>query len=629
LRKRIAFLALFQPVFLPAQTPDRMTAPDIEAFLDGLTPIELHRQDIAGAVIAIVKDGKVLFAKGYGYADVEKRKPVLPDGTLFRPGSISKLFTWTAVMQLMEQGKLDLDRDVNEYLDFRIPAAYARPITLRNIMTHTPGFEESFKELFIRDVKDLKPLNEYLKERLPQRIFPPGTTPAYSNYATALAGEIVQRVSGVPFEVYIEEHILKPLGMAHTTFRQPLPEPLKPFMSSGYILGSQPAKLFEVVQPWPAGSCSTTGLDVARFMIAHLQDGRYEGAQILRPETARLMHSRQYATDPRLNGMALGFYEETRNEHRIIGHGGDTIYFHSDLHLMPDRGLGFFYSQNSAGKGAIRSAVWEAFLDRYFPYREPEANAVATAKEDARLVSGHYITSRRSETNLLTAGTLAGELTVYPNRDGTISGSLFRDLNGQPRRFREVGPLLFREVDGQSLLAFHRDAAGRLILGIGYPFMVFQRTYWHQDLVLNLAILGVSLAVLALVVIAWPLGALVRWHYGRKLSLSPAERRLWILVRLVCIVDLVFAASWLVLASAFDDPTILSSRLDPWQRLIQSIGWLAATAAVIPLYNVLKSWTAAGRWWFSKIADSAVALACAGLVWFIFNWNMLHWSLNY
>ena len=594
-----------------------------------MVPIELHRQDIAGAVVVIVKDGKILFAKGYGYADVDQRKPVSPDGTLFRPGSVSKLFTWTAAMQLVEQGKLDLDRDVNEYLDFNIPRTFAQPISLRHIMTHTPGFEEAVKELFVRDVKDLKPLDEYLRERLPQRIFPPGITPAYSNYATAMAGYIVQRVSGVPYDVYVEQHILNPLGMRHTTFRQPLPDTLKPIMSNGYVLASQPAKPFEVVQPWPAGSSSTTGLDMARFMIAHLQDGQYEGAQILRPETARLMHSRQFGADPRLRGMCLGFYEETRNGHRIIGHGGDTIYFHTDLHLMPDSGLGFFISQNSAGKGVIRVAIWEAFLDRYFPYHPPAAPAAASAKEDTRLVSGRYIVSRRSETTVLKVGTVAGELKVFPNRDGTISASQLRDLNGQPKHFREIGPLSFREVNGQSLLAFQREGSGRLILGIDYPFMVFQRASWSQDSALNLVIIGSSVVVLALTILVWPVAAAVRWHYGWNLSLNPVQRRLRTLVRVVCLLDLFFVLSPLALLPAFGDPGLLSSRLDPWIRLLQLVGWLGVVGTLVALYNVIKSWANEKRWWFTKIADSAIALACVGFVWFIFNWNMLHWSLNY
>jgi CubicO group peptidase (beta-lactamase class C family) len=618
---------------MPAQTPapaqPAMTASDVETFLDGLVPVQLRREDIAGVVISVVKNGKVLFAKGYGYSDVAQKKPVLPDQTLFRPGSISKLFTWTAVMQLVEQGKLDLDRDVNQYLDFSIPPTYSQPITLRNLMTHTPGFEETDKDLFIRDVKDLQPVGEYLKTHLPVRIFPPGTTPAYSNYGATLAGYIVQRVSGEPYDDYIEGHILKPLGMAHTSFRQPLPDALKPLMSNGYALASEPAKSFEVVQAWPAGSSSTSGADIARFMLAHLADGELDGARILRPETARLMHSRQFGVDPRLNGMALGFYEETRNGHRIIGHGGDTVYFHSDLHLMPDTGLGFFISQNSAGKNLIRGQVWQAFLDRYFPYNPPAAESVANAKEDLRTVSGRYIGSRRSETTILSTLTVLGELKVLANADGTISASQLLDLNGKPKRFREIGPLVFRDVNGQELAVFKRDDAGRLIIGMDYPFMIFERASWYDNSAFNLPILLGALAILAITVLLWPVAALVRRHYGRKLDLSPVGRRRRILVRVVCLVDLVFASSWVILASRADAPGLFSRPLDPILRVIQAVGWLGVIGAIFVLYNAFASRASGKRWWFAKFADFAIAVACLGLVWFIFKWNLLHWSLNY
>src|SRR5215471_17569751 len=273
-----------QPVTAKPAPP--LTPADLESFLDGFMPVQIERADIAGAVIAVVKDGKLLFAKGYGYSDYEKKVPVSPENTLFRPGSISKLFTWTSVMQLVEQGKLDLDRDVNDYLDFKIPPAWGKPITLRDIMTHRPGFEETVKELFVGSEKELSPIAQYLPAHLPARIFPPGTTPAYSNYATTMAAYIVQRVSGQPFNDYVEAHIFKPLGMEHATFRQPLTEALKPLMSKGYQEASGGAKEFEWVEAAPAGSVSASAESMTHFMIAHLQNGKYGDVQILKPETA-------------------------------------------------------------------------------------------------------------------------------------------------------------------------------------------------------------------------------------------------------------------------------------------------------------------------------------------------------
>ena len=308
--------------------------------------------------MVVVKGGETLVRKGYGYADVAARKPVDPETTMSRTGSVSKLTTWTSVMQLVEQGKLDLDADVNGYLDFAIPAREGKPITLRQIMTHTPGFEERIKSLIIAEGEPFEPLDVYLKSWVPTRIFAPGAMPAYSNYATALAGYIVARVSGESFDDYVDAHILTPLGMQHSTLRQPLPANLKEHMSNGYARASAPPKPFEIVVAAPAGSQSASGADMARFMIAHLEKGAFGAGRILKAQTAEQMHTTALTVLPRVDRMVLGFYEQNRNGRRIIAHAGDTAWFHTDLYLFIDDGVGLFISMNSAGKdgAAERSA---------------------------------------------------------------------------------------------------------------------------------------------------------------------------------------------------------------------------------------------------------------------------------
>jgi hypothetical protein len=403
-------------------------------------------------------------------------------------------------------------------------------------------------------------------------------------------------------------------------------------MSNGYDVASAPAQTFEFVEATPAGSSSVTATDMARFMLAHLQDGQLEGAQILRADTARLMHSRQFANMPELNGMALGFYEETRNGHRIIGHAGDTQYFHSDLHLIPDAGVGFFVSYNSAGKGEARAreTVWHAFLDRYFPYEPPAVSAAPDAAKDAQLVSGRYIISRRSETTILKVLNVMGESKVFTNSDGTISLEDLKDLNGQPKKLRETGPLMFRAVDNQDRVAFKRDDAGRLVMVTDFPVFVFQRSPWYENSGLNLPLIISALSVLVLTMVLWPVAALIRRHYGHKLSLSPQARRLRIIARLACLLDLIFV---IALATFFTmtekDIGLLSPRFDPVLRIIQIVGWLGIVGTLAVLYSALRSWREPERWWLSKLADTVIAAACVAFVWFVYVWNMLHWSLRY
>jgi CubicO group peptidase (beta-lactamase class C family) len=608
-----------------------LTAADVEAFLDGVIPVELKAEDIAGAAVAVVKDGQPLLVKGYGYADVEKKTPVKGDATLFRPGSISKLFTWTSVMLQVEQGKLDLDRDVNDYLDFKIPATYPKPITLRNLMTHTPGFEESFKNLIL-DTTHIEPLGPYLAAHVPNRIYPPGEVPAYSNYGAALAGYIVQRVSGQPFADYVDAHIFKPLGMEHSTFVQPLPPSLKPLMSNGYITASEPPHPFEVIWDAPAGALSTTAADIARFMIAHLQNGQYNGATILHPETAALMHAPQSGPHPALNQMALGFYEDNLNGHRIIGHGGDTIYFHSELGLVLDAGTGLFVSYNSAGKGNLgdRSVLFEKFMDRYFPAPKPEQPALASAAHDAKEVAGTYRSSRRPETTVLSMESAFDQVKVNANSDGTITINGLGDLGSEFKNMREVAPQVFHSPKDDSRVAFARDASGQPVLCLDFPVFVFQRVPWYKNVSLNRVLFFGSLTIFVLALVFWPLAAILRWHYGRVLDLTPGERKARTFARIVCLIDATFIGAWVLFgAQAEQHLSLLSDSFDPWMRLMQIAGLIGIIGMLPVIHHALRAWRNRQRWFWSKVGETAIALACVALTWFVFNWHLLAWSLKY
>jgi CubicO group peptidase (beta-lactamase class C family) len=612
------------------EPPHDLTVADVHAFLDGFVPMQLERENIAGAVVLVVKDGGVFFAKGYGYSDVDKKTPVTVDATLFRPGSISKLFTWTAVMQLAEQGKLNLDHDVNEYLDFKIPAKFGKPITLRHLMTHTPGFEEQVKDLIADEGPPMATLQQHLSRAIPDRIFPPGTTPAYSNYGAALAGYIVERVSGRPFNDYVAENIFKPLGMTRSTFVQPLPPDLKSLMSSGYRSGSGKAKPFEIIEEAPAGALSATAADLARFMIAHLQGGKFENAEILHPETANQMHARQFGLSPALNGMCLGFYEESRNGHRIIGHGGDTVYFHSDMHLMLQDGVGFFVSYNSAGKGEIspRTALWHHFLDRYFPYTPPKADKLATADSDTRQIAGHYLTSRRSESNFLKVAAVDDNVEVTPDENGTIKVEPFKDFNGQIKKWQEIEPLVFRSVNGQDLIAFRRDDRGQMQLVPNFPAVVFQRVTLRDNSDLNQALILAVLVILGLTLLFWPVAAVVRRHYHHRLELDAGNLRLRPWVRVVCLVDIAFLMVFFVVISS-ESLATLSSRNDLKFHLIQTLGTLGALGTFVVLVACLRSWKDSHEWFWAKLWNFLVLLACVAFVWFAYHWNLLNFNMNY
>ncbi|MEO8449558.1 MAG: serine hydrolase domain-containing protein [Gemmatimonadota bacterium] len=617
---------------LKYETSARLDRADLEAWLDGYMVRALGEAALAGAVIVVVKDGRVLLQKGYGFADVANRRPVDPERTLFRAGSVSKLFTGTAVLQLVEQGKLDLDQDVNAYLDFAIPPMSGAPITLRNILTHTTGFEDVLKQLIVVDPARAEALDVYVKRHVPRRVFPPGATPAYSNYGVALAGYIVQRVSGESFDTYIERHIFGPLGMAHSTFRQPLPPPLARDMAAGYLDPLASPRAFSIYGPAPAGSLSSTGADMARFMVAHLQDGRYGEARILEPASARLMRARAAGASPTLNGMGLTFWEHDRNGHRIVGHDGGDPTFRSNLRLFPDDGVGLFMSFNAIGPNggvfAVRSVLLDEFIDRYFPGTPREEQTTPTAVSHAQLSRGIYEPSDRKASFLGVLGFL-DQAEVTASGDGTIAISSLTDLNGRPKLWREVGDWIWSEVGGWDRLAMTvEDGRVTRIARGGDPAGILLRVpLWRS---IAVPVLVAAVLVLALAVLAWPAGALIRRRYRRSSMMSGRQLLAYRLVRVVALVDLGFLAGWGLLFQrlAAGEAELFSNRLDPWLRILQTLGAVGAVGTAVAVWNLIFVWRS-GRGRLARASSLALVLACGAFVWFGLATHLLSQSLRY
>jgi CubicO group peptidase (beta-lactamase class C family) len=613
-----------------------LTADDVNAWLDGYMPYALKTGDIAGAAVVIVKDGKILVERGYGYSDVAGRKPVDPALTMFRPGSVSKLVTWTAVMQQVEKGKIDLDADVNRYLDFKIPPRDGKPVTMRNLMTHTGGFEDRAKYILSGDSAMIPSFDVILKKSVPNRIFAPGTTPAYSNYGASLAGYIVQRVSGEPFNDYIDHHILEPLDMKHSSFRQPLPPALVPLMSKGYKVASGKPTRFEFVGPAPAGSLSSTGEDMGHFMIAHLQDGEYQGRRILEPATAQMMHNSPLTILPPLNRMELGFFETNLNGREVIGHLGDTQSFHTSLHLFLKDGVGFYASFNSPGKagaaGNLRAALFEDFADRYFPGSETKGRVDAkTSAGHARAMAGRWEASRRSESSFLNIASLIGQLKISVGPDGGLLLPL-PGLNGQPRHWVETAPFVWRDKDGHMRLAA-KVADGkvtRLSFDMVSPFTVYERPPWYKNAGWLVPLLLVSVAVLLFTALLWPVRAIVRRNYGASLALEPRALRAYRLSRIAAIAILVALAGWaLGLITMLGDLGKLTDGLDPLLWSLEIFGAIAFVGGVaLMLWNLWVVWSGKRRWQ-AKVWTVVLAFASLTVLWVALAFRLIAFGVHY
>ena len=595
---------------------------ELEAFLDGLMLAQMSEKNVAGATVSVVKDGAVFFAKGYGYADVAGRLPVDPERTLFRIGSISKLFTWTAVMQLVEQGSLDLDEDVNTYLDFEIPATYDEPITMRHLLTHTPGLEEDSRDLFTTDPDHLTPMGVWLPAHMPTRVRPPGTFSSYSNWGTATAGYIVERVSGMSYDEYLEQHLFQPLGMTFTTARQPLPERLADDMSKGYAWegGAFAEKDWEIITgAAPAGSMSASAVDMGYWMLAHLGGGVLDTTRILQPETAASMYARQFTHDDRLPGWGLGFYEKSSHGLRMIGHGGDTQWFHSDLTLIPSENVGVFVSYNTVSGGELSfSPFREAFLDHYYPVTPgPTVEA-----EDLGRFSGSYLFNRSSYTTFQKAMNLAGNIPVSVSGDSALlMGTPFGDM-----RLRPIDDLLFGDEDGQPTVGFRTDDAGNVthaFLAMA-PMMALEKQSALASPPLHQLLLGLGAVVFALVLV----GSVLRWSRARRSegaslnhedgSLAKARRLVaWgALSNLLFVAGVVFAAS---------DPLSLLSD-SPWRLYIALLFPVLGILLILGgAWFTVQTWRRSGGSLWERLRLSTAVMVGLVFAWSLNMFNLLGW----
>ncbi len=600
----------------------------LESFMDGFFKPLMASKNSPSATVAIAKNGRLVFAKGYGFRDINKREPVDPYTTLFRPGSISKLFTWVAVMQLVEQGQLDLDADVNSYLQsFKIKDTFDTPVTLRHIMTHTAGFEDGgMGYLIIEDPGLSISLREAMERYQPRRVNPPGVQTAYSNYATALAGLIVSNVSGLPFVDYIQQKILDPLAMKNSSFVEPLPEYLAETMAAGYALkdGAYVKKLFEIITNFaPAGSLSATSVDMIRFAQAILNGGELDGNRILRQETVDQMLTRNFSQDDRLMGMALGFYESDYNGIRIVGHGGDTQWFHSDLGIDQEHGLVYFVSVSGTEGGDVRGLFVPAFYQQFFPRDEAPPVPPGDFSERAARYAGAYGFWRTNFSTFEKVFGMIGDIKVIPSPDNTLIVS----MAGHTKQYVEIGDKLFREAEpglllfggfSPRLLAFQENEKGDITGFVidRLPFMSLRKLPAYATPDFNFTLLGFSMLIF--------LSVLLRRFYQRVTfrTLPAADCSALSAAVYASAANLLTVIAGLIVVSMVMERLIYEIPLA--FKLWLALPIIATLMGIYLLYRTIIVWKAgslAGTW--ARIRFTVVTLCALFMCWFYYFWNLL------
>ena len=612
---------------LPPREPPagkhQLTTEDVNAWLDGKLPDALKNGDIPGAVVSVVKDGQVVTTRGYGWADTGASggQPVAvdPQKSLFRVASISKIPTSIAAMQLVEQGKVDLDADISAYLDFEIERRFDEPLTLRNLLTHSAGFEES-----IRMAQDETDLEAYVKTNPPVQVFEPGSTPGYSNYGMALAGYIVQRVSGQPFETYVREHVLEPAGMTSSTYEQPLPKDMAGSLGPGYTSTGEEVP-FELMGDFPAGSLTVSAPDFAAFMNAQLS----RSPKLLREETWEQMWSpglgeERLGNRAKAGEMGLGYFDLSRHGRRVVGHGGDIVGWHSQFELYPEENTGIFISYNGDGNDSdssnnLREDLAQGFADRYFPGETVKASGSKDSAERARQVAGSYVPSRVPWASFAAAWVPA----LFP---ATIEQTGDGGLKDGKTQYVEVEPWVWRQVDGRSAFAAQVEDGKVVSLSQGPALTLIPMTPVQQMLA---PVFGICLVLLLVVTVAWPIGALRRRRAlarGREVG-APVS---WLtrLARGGGAVALASQFTWIVILVVFAavQSSIVGYGSLAWvvpvvrgAQVLQALGVVAVIPAAADLVMSLRRRTG-----WRRIAMSTVLLAAlVALAWWAWAGNAL------
>ncbi len=619
-------------------TAAQVNKKNIEAFSDEFFSEYMNKNHIPGAAVSVVQNGKVIFKKGYGYSNIEKKTPVDPDKTVFYICSTGKTFTGTAVMQLYERNKLNLKDNVEKYIkSFKLKNSFSKPVTFDNLLTHTSGLDAGSDIGGGSRTRDSAlSYEEFMKLKNTRVLKEPDLNTRYSNFGFNLLGFLVQKISGMPYEEYLKKNILEPLDMKNSSIGDLPDSAATPYAYVGKKYKALDTKIYS---PAAGDGCvNATASDMCNFMIAHLQNGEYQGKRILKEETAKFMHEQHYTSNPKMPGMAYAFIEDYRNGQKAIKHeGGYAGGFTTTMYMIPDQKLGFFMAINCEN---ILPFKFEAeFMDRFFPQKAPKfPKAPAGFKSRA----GEYTGTYRSYDDIAvsTVGKMIcllpsdGELKITDNGDGTLEmkgitldKKMSADFAEFSTRLVEVGPMLFQREDDGSYISFNRNEKGKVeYLSDGEPFKTFEKLKWYETSGFNLLLLGVCLIVFLASLLIWVIGWVIRKFKGKPNNYSKPAKAARLVGGLVCFINVASLCGFCIMLMSVDYRIQLGL---PAQAYVELTGFIAgslltAAAAVFAVLAWIKKfWSFAGR-----VHYTAVVLAGLGFVWFLNFWNMLGLKLQ-
>lgn len=606
-----------------------LEADRLEAFLDGAVKTAMEDHHLPGFTVSVVQNGQLILAKGYGMARTNPPQPVVAEQTLFRIGSISKTFTFSAAMQLFEQGRLDLEADIAPLMaGVQLDNTYG-PLTMIDLMTHSGGFEDSYVGHFYADGlgTDHAP-TEYLNRYAPHRVRPVGEQIVYSNFGTELAGKVIESVSGEGFADYMDAHIFGPLGMNRSSFRDyPLQATegyLPPELEADRAMGYQWADgqyvpyddFFLPRNAYPAGSVSATATDMATFMLAHLNGGSIDGKRILAAETVEQMHTRLRGNADGIQGNAHGFWTGQIRGYRTVEHGGAVLGFLSDMVLVPELGLGIFASTNGdAGRGSVTALPRKVVENFYPPLATPPQPDPAFSAQRS-VFEGQYLSNRRGYETIDKLAALGSETSVSLSDDGYLITSSSRGA----KRWLPIGGHVFENVVDGSRMAFEVDSSGVATrLFVAYGHNVADRVSLLGSSKFFYAAAGATLVLAC--------GSLFGFwlRRGHRTPQSGGESLAALGIGLTSLAWVVFFVAFAIFFGGVSgpEPEILVRYPTPIASLMTWSAMVAAALAVLSLLGLVPVWQTASWSLGRRLRHTIVVLAGLALVWALNDWNVL------
>jgi CubicO group peptidase (beta-lactamase class C family) len=592
----------------------------VREHVDRTVAAAMDEHEIPGGVFVLVADGGIAIARGYGHTGLDRRTPVDPARTRFDIGSVSKLVTATAVMQQVERGRLDLDQDVTGYLeDVEVPATFAAPVTAAHLLTHTAGFAERFMVgMWASGPGRAEPLAESLARLAPGRIRPPGEAHQYNNYGMALAGHLVEVVSGRTFEEYVHEQVLEPLGMSRTTYGRPTGPDTVDVTPHAALTGPTTALEPEYVNLLPAGGLWTTGEDVAAFMLAHVGGGEHAGTRILEPATVSEMHASRFVPHPDVPGIGYGFFQDHRGG---VQHGGGWVGTGAHLYLRPDLGIGLFAAFNHGDGALVAPTLLHDVADRFLPpppsdnpaRAVPAATSSAATDAPSGSYAGTYRWNRHDRTSFASLFSVIeiARVRVVGHADGSLTTSMTPHPYVPETRWVPAEPGVFVDPRTGNVLGFDLDEQGAAtgLHVLGAQLFSMERTAWHQSPDAILAALATVVLVLLAAAVGWPLGA-ARRRWRREGAVAPTTwRRLRRLSGLTAGLAVLFVVG-LAAHFAIDMPGVLQAgpglRLLLWLPLVVAAATAGLTVLLLGVWR-RRDGSLAGRLYHSGVLAALLA----------------------